>query len=243
MSGWGQFLHRLMLLLERVLHTLHLRQLKEEQEEHNAKIEAIRKDPIATAAAKFGPPRLRPSDADPPGAGGMPAKGGTENTAVGVVGGRDSGSADSGDDPAVLGRDSDLHPGVGEVLPVKLTANFSLSEFATKDGTQVPAELLPNVQRLANNLQNLRDYLKRPVVVTSGYRHLEYNRGVGSTDTSQHVQATAADIRVATIPPEEVAEAIEHLVSIGRMEEGGLGRYDSFTHYDVRGERARWGVA
>ena len=44
---------------------------------------------------------------------------------------------------------------------MKLTKNFSLSEFACKDGTTVPYQYMPNVQELANNLQVLRDYLQR----------------------------------------------------------------------------------
>jgi len=40
--------------------------------------------------------------------------------------------------------------------------------------------------------------------------------------------------------PQEVADLIEELISQGKMKEGGLGRYNTFTHYDIRGYNARW---
>jgi hypothetical protein len=40
--------------------------------------------------------------------------------------------------------------------------------------------------------------------------------------------------------PDEVADTIELLIAEGKMEQGGLGRYDTFTHFDVRGSKARW---
>lgn len=36
---------------------------------------------------------------------------------------------------------------------MKLTKNFNLIEFACKDGTLVPAELIENAKKLALNLQ------------------------------------------------------------------------------------------
>jgi len=37
-----------------------------------------------------------------------------------------------------------------------------------------------------------------------------------------------------------VADAIEFLINTGMLKEGGVGRYNTFTHYDIRGTRARW---
>ena len=39
---------------------------------------------------------------------------------------------------------------------MRLTKNFSLSEFDCNDGTEMPSELLTNVLELAENLQVLR---------------------------------------------------------------------------------------
>ena len=32
----------------------------------------------------------------------------------------------------------------------------------------------------------------------------------------------------------------DHLISEGKMVQGGLKAYDTFTHYDIRGYKARW---
>ena len=45
-------------------------------------------------------------------------------------------------------------------------------------------------------LQPLRDYLGKPVVISSGYRSEEVNRAVGGVKGSQHLKGEAADIQV-----------------------------------------------
>ena len=40
---------------------------------------------------------------------------------------------------------------------MKLTRNFSLNEFNSKDGAEMPAEVLKNVIELASDLQKIRD--------------------------------------------------------------------------------------
>jgi uncharacterized protein YcbK (DUF882 family) len=123
---------------------------------------------------------------------------------------------------------------------VKLTKNFSLDEFKCNDGTDVPDELRDNVQELANNLQVLRDHFNKPISINSGYRSPKHNKKVGGSPKSQHLLATAADITVDGYKPSEVYKAIVQLIEEGKMKEGGLGRYNSFTHYDIRGTKARW---
>ena len=54
-------------------------------------------------------------------------------------------------------------------------------------------------------LQPLRDYLGKPVVISSGYRSEEVNRMVGGVKGSQHLRGEAADIHV---------ENTEHLLKI-----------------------------
>jgi len=63
---------------------------------------------------------------------------------------------------------------------------------------------------------------------------------VGGKSNSQHLLAKASDIVVKNVSPKEVYNAIEKLIESGKMKQGGLGLYDSFVHYDVRGVRARW---
>ena len=54
-------------------------------------------------------------------------------------------------------------------------------------------------------LQPLRDFLGKPVVISSGYRCPELNKAVGGVKNSQHMKGEAADIHV---------ENTEHLLKI-----------------------------
>ena len=120
-----------------------------------------------------------------------------------------------------------------------LSEHFSLDEL-NKHKFDMPDEVLDNLKMLAVQLEIIRAHFNAPVIINSGYRNLDYNRNIGSKDTSQHVKGTAADIVVKDVSPDEVADAIEFLINTGMLKEGGVGRYNTFTHYDIRGTRARW---
>ena len=121
-----------------------------------------------------------------------------------------------------------------------LTKNFNKREFDSKDGAEMPDEVLQNVKELATNLQVLREELKTPITINSGYRSPNHNARVGGAKRSQHLLGTACDIVVSGHTPQEVAFVIEELIRAGKMKQGGLKAYNSFTHYDIRGVRARW---
>jgi len=123
---------------------------------------------------------------------------------------------------------------------MKLTKNFSKREFDSKDGAEMPLEILQNIKKLAENLQVLRDELKAPITVNSGYRSPKHNAKIGGAKRSQHLLGNASDIVVDGHTPKEVAVVIEELIREGKMLQGGLKAYDTFTHYDIRGTKARW---
>ena len=123
---------------------------------------------------------------------------------------------------------------------MRLTKNFNLSEFDCKDGTEMPSELLANVLELAENLQVLRDFVGVPIKINSSYRSLSHNANIGGSKSSQHLFAKAADIVIESKSPEQVANIIKALISEGKMKQGGIGVYNTFTHYDIRGHKARW---
>ncbi len=125
---------------------------------------------------------------------------------------------------------------------MQLTPHFHLDEFACRDGTPVPCELVENVRLLAEQLEVLREALGgSPIKVTSGYRTPDYNREVGGAKKSQHLKAKAADIQVRNVEPAFVWKNVLRLIREGKMLPGGVGRYRTFTHYDIRGVNRRWG--
>lgn len=123
---------------------------------------------------------------------------------------------------------------------MKLTKNFSKSEFDSKDGSPMPLEVLQNIQELANNLQVIRDYINRPIKINSGYRSPSHNKAVGGVKNSQHVIGMAGDLVVSNMSTVNLAITIEYLIKEGKISEGGIGIYNTFVHYDIRGTRARW---
>jgi uncharacterized protein YcbK (DUF882 family) len=122
----------------------------------------------------------------------------------------------------------------------KLTNNFTLQEFNSKCGRDIPNNVLPNIIQLAKNLQVLRDAVGKSISITSGYRSPQHNKKIGGAKDSQHVKGMAADIKVAGMTPKEVALVIDGLIESGKMKQGGIGIYASWVHYDIRGTKARW---
>lgn len=119
------------------------------------------------------------------------------------------------------------------------TQNFRLSEFHSKDGTMVPLSIRGNIQVLMEQLEVIRQRLNNPIIITSGYRSPQHNSNVGGTSQSQHLCAMAADIVSPGISNSVVQNTIAQLIAEGLIIDGGLGRYNSFTHYDI-GPSRRW---
>ena len=136
---------------------------------------------------------------------------------------------------------SSQQPNKNNSKDVQLTKNFKLSEFVSgHDPNILPAVFFPNIQKLAHNLQMLRDHIGKPIVINSGYRSPSHNIEVGGAPHSQHLTGKAADIHIPGLGPKMIADIIEDLILGGFMREGGLGIYDTWVHYDIRGTAARW---
>lgn len=123
---------------------------------------------------------------------------------------------------------------------MRLTENFSLDEFKSKDGSAFPAEVVQNLAILAEQLQALRDEVKKPITVLSGYRSPAHNLKIGGAKESFHVKGMASDLQVSGMKPAELAEVIEKLIKEGKMKQGGIGIYPTFVHYDFRNKKIRW---
>jgi len=122
---------------------------------------------------------------------------------------------------------------------MKLTKNFNLSEFECKCGCVMPEFVKKNVIELADNLQVLRDVVGR-LDLTNAYRCKEHNADVGGAVNSQHTKGKAADIKSSTIEPWDMATTVDDLMKSEKFKLGGIGIYNTFTHVDTRGSRARW---
>lgn len=120
------------------------------------------------------------------------------------------------------------------------TEHFRIEEWRCKDGSDVPTKYYGNLNKLMAKLEDLRHAAgDRPITIVSGYRSPEYNealrkRSSGVAKNSQHLYATAADIRVSGLTPSQVYKLADPI-----FKDGGMGKYDTFVHVDV-GPARRW---
>ena len=100
-------------------------------------------------------------------------------------------------------------------------------------------ELLPNAIMLCE----LREaHPVGPVLINSWYRDRLYNYLIGGVTLSMHLTCGAADVTKIGWAPQEVAEWFEAHEDANSL---GVGRYQTFTHIDIRGKLhrpapARW---
>jgi len=111
-----------------------------------------------------------------------------------------------------------------------LSKNFNRSEFACQChcGMDTVDAVLLEI------LQSIRDEFG-PVVITSANRCEAHNDKEGGSKNSQHLKSRAADIKVHSASPDEVAAFVGE-----KYPNTGVGVYSTFTHIDSRGVRARW---
>tara|TARA_R110000772_G_scaffold67579_2_gene150042 strand:+ start:13646 stop:13960 length:315 start_codon:yes stop_codon:yes gene_type:complete len=104
----------------------------------------------------------------------------------------------------------------------------------------MPANVKYNIEKLAEELQVLREVVDSPIAINSAYRCPSHNKRIGGVTSSQHLLGKASDIVVKGHKPSDTHSLVESLMKDNVMAEGGLGKYNTFTHYDIRGNKARW---
>ena len=128
--------------------------------------------------------------------------------------------------------------------------NFSALELADVGRRSGDWQLqAPTLNRLENAiilvdvLQYLRDEgVRSPILINSWYRDEEYNKKIGGVPWSMHLTCGAADIVKVGYTPSQVADMLEAHPLADKL---GIGRYNTFTHVDIRGwlgreAPARW---
>lgn len=113
-----------------------------------------------------------------------------------------------------------------------ISKNFRVREFRCQDGSDV----VFIESDLVDILQKIRDHFGKSVTITSAFRTASHNKKVGGATYSQHLYGTAADIKVSGVTASAVADFAETLMP----NTGGIGRYSTFTHVDVRSIKSRW---
>lgn len=113
-----------------------------------------------------------------------------------------------------------------------LTKNFNRSDYMCPCGCG--SDWVDYM--LALVVQDIRDHFNKPVILNSATRCKSHNAEVGGGEDSQHLKGKAADVVVIGVPAKKVQEYVLNKYP----NTFGIGRYNTFTHIDVRKLKARW---
>ncbi|MBU0907675.1 MAG: DUF882 domain-containing protein [Nanoarchaeota archaeon] len=136
------------------------------------------------------------------------------------------------------------------LIDENITENFNLGEFARVHdpkklrgtGMEVHSHkggiyyaFIRLDPKLPGELQTLRDALGHPIEINCHYRPITYNRRTKkSSPKSRHISGQAADIASHGF------QAVLYRLADKQFANGGVGRYETFTHVDTRGDNKRW---
>lgn len=123
---------------------------------------------------------------------------------------------------------------------MKLSNNFTLEEF-TRSSAAVRYGLsnAPNphqvdiIRRFVREvLQPFRDFMSRPIFITSGFRTVSVNRVVSGAANSYHLRGSAADIKISGLSSFQLAYYFNQwLLSTGQS----AGHFEIITYSLERG--------
>jgi uncharacterized protein YcbK (DUF882 family) len=113
-----------------------------------------------------------------------------------------------------------------------LTPNFTVKEMECKCGCGFCDFDLEFLDRL----QALRDILKHPLVITSGFRCVRHNEAVGGGKTSNHMAGIAVDISTWGMKSDDLYKLMNGAIDLGFT---GIGVAKNFIHIDTRKGKAK----
>ena len=115
---------------------------------------------------------------------------------------------------------------------LKLAPNFTLKEFACKDGSDVVLVWVG----MPDLLQQGRSHFNAKMHLTSAYRTEPYNKKIGGSAHSRHMCGMAVDIVVEGASPLEVARYFDKFLG----DKGCVGLYKNYVHVDGREKKYRY---
>ena len=113
--------------------------------------------------------------------------------------------------------------------------NFKISELIySKTSIINNINNMPDINSLDNLLelivlclQPIRDKLKKPMIITSGYRNAQVNKLVGGVSNSMHQYGQACDFKVSGMTP---AQVVEFIKKSGVEFDQLINEYDKWVH-------------
>ncbi|MDX1982051.1 MAG: D-Ala-D-Ala carboxypeptidase family metallohydrolase [Bryobacteraceae bacterium] len=124
-------------------------------------------------------------------------------------------------------------------MPKKLSEHFTLEEMILSqtaaregiDNTPTP-EVIKNLRITVATLEEIRDLLGVPVLVSSGYRSPALNKAVKGSKTSAHMQGLAADFTAPGFGT--VFQVARKIAASGISYDQLIYEFDSWVHVGLR---------
>lgn len=122
--------------------------------------------------------------------------------------------------------------------------NFKMSELIHSD-TAIKNNInnMPDINSLdnmldliVNCLQPIRNLIKKPMIISSGYRNKEVNKLVKGKSSSQHTRGQAADFKIKGMQPKEIVQIIKKSnIEFDQL----INEYDLWVHvsFNKKGNR------
>ena len=97
-----------------------------------------------------------------------------------------------------------------------MALNFKISELIySQKAVQFNINNMPDInaidnmlELIVNCLQPLRDKIKKPMIITSGFRNDIVNKLVGGSKTSEHTKGMAVDFVINGMTPKQIIDFI-----------------------------------
>lgn len=113
--------------------------------------------------------------------------------------------------------------------------NFTIKELVHSDNAiKAGIDNTPNIEQIDNLLnlifyclQPLRDKLKKPMIITSGFRNPKVNFLAGGKANSEHLEGKAADFIVKGMTPNQI---IDLIVKSGIEYNQLINEYNKWVH-------------
>jgi hypothetical protein len=99
-----------------------------------------------------------------------------------------------------------------------------------------PRSLWPSLLAVTKVADEARHRLGKGLRINSAYRNAAYNRAIGGASASIHMRGGALDLSGS---PATLHRILKEMRAEGLFR-GGIGRYKTFCHVDVRGKNADW---
>ncbi|MNH24280.1 Peptidase M15 [compost metagenome] len=124
-----------------------------------------------------------------------------------------------------------------------LTEHFTLEEMTLSEtaarqdiDNQPDSRALDNLRRLCATLEQVRELVGAPVMVSSGFRSVELNAVIGGSAASAHTEGLAADFNVPGLTPAALARRVaDSNLQFDQL----ILEYDQWVHLSLAAGRPR----